>query len=163
MMRRTTLGLLILVACGGGKKSLDQADVQAKVGAEAADQVGVAAASTTCPGGLKAAAGTSFSCDVTFQGGGKLTFKVDQTDAAGSLSFSPVGDWLLGDKMETDLITEMFLIGNRDAAVDCGGAVVPITLPGSIQCSVTRGSASAKIEVAVDAQRNVDWKLVGTL
>jgi hypothetical protein len=164
MTRWTCVGCAVLaVACAKKKATLDQSDVQAKVTAEATKLVGAPAASATCPSGTAAAAGTSFTCDVTFAGGGKLSFNVAQTDGAGSLSITPVGDWLLGDKMESDLVTEMFLIGHKEATVDCGDAVRPITLPNKVTCNVKQGAATASIEVAVDAQRAVDWKLVGTL
>jgi hypothetical protein len=164
MTRWTCVGCTVLAAaCAKKKPTLDQNDVQAKVTAEATKLVAAPAASATCPSGIAAAAGTSFTCDVMFTGGGKLAFKVEETDAAGSLSVAPVGDWLLGDKMEIDLVTEMFLIGHKDATVDCGDAVRPISLPGQVTCTVKKGAATASIEVAVDAQRAVDWKLVGTL
>jgi hypothetical protein len=152
MTRWTCVGCAVLaVACAKKKATLDQSDVQAKVTAEATKLVGAPAASATCPSGTAAAAGTS------------LSFNVAQTDGAGSLSITPVGDWLLGDKMESDLVTEMFLIGHKEATVDCGDAVRPITLPNKVTCNVKQGAATASIEVAVDAQRAVDWKLVGTL
>src|SRR5258706_16280490 len=105
-MRRVVL-IAVLVACGKGKPTLDHADVQGNVAAEAAKQVGVKVGSATCPQAAPAA-GSSFTCNVAFQGGGALPFKVDQIDAAGNLAVAPVGEWLLGDKMERDLTTEMF-------------------------------------------------------
>src|SRR5262245_36765883 len=95
-MRRCVVLGLGLVACGGGKAALDPADLQAKVAAEASKRVGVQAASATCPA-ASPAAGSSFECNVSFQGGGALPFKVDQIDATGSISIAPKGDWLLGD------------------------------------------------------------------
>jgi hypothetical protein len=157
-MRRCAVLVCVLVGCGKGKASLDPADVQAKVSAEAGKQVGVQVASATCPEAAPAA-GSSFNCNVAFQGGGALTFKVDQVDAAGSLAIAPVGDWLLGDKMERDLVTEMFLIGHTKATVVCGDAVMPITLPAQVQCTVSGAGTTTKIAVAVDAKREVNWVL----
>jgi hypothetical protein len=153
------LGVVGLVACGRGKATLDQADVQAKVAAEAAKSVGVQVASATCPA-ASPKAGSSFECSVSFQGGGALTYKVDQVDANGSLAIAPKGDWLLGDRMERDLVTEMFLIGHPTAKVDCGNAVMPVTLPANVQCSVQGATGTTKIAVAVDANRQVNWTLV---
>ena len=161
MKRSVELGFVVLAACGGGgKATLDHADTQAKVAAEAEKRVGVPVAAATCPSKVTPASGSSFTCNVTFKGGGALTFKVDQVDAAGSLSIAPIGDWLLGDKMEQDLVTEMYLIGHKDAVVDCGTAVMPITLPVQVKCKVKKADATeGSVVVALDAQRNVDWKL----
>jgi len=153
--------LALLAACRKGA-SLDRADLQAKVGAEAARLTGVKVASTTCPAAVTPAAGATFTCDVAFVGGGALTLTVTQTDAAGSLTVRPVGDWLLGDAMEADLVTELFLLGHHDATVDCGGAVVPVQLPRQVRCTVKDGATTTGVDVAVDAQRGVTWKLVGT-
>ena len=157
-MRRYAVVVCALVACGKGKSTLDHSDVQTKVAAEAGKLVGVQAATATCPE-TAPASGSSFNCNVAFQGGGALTFKVDQVDAAGSLAISPVGDWLLGDKMERDLVTEMFLIGHEKAKVDCGNAVLPVTLPAQVQCTVNGAGTTTKIAVAVDAKREVSWTL----
>ena len=154
------LALALGTACG--KPVLDAADVRRKVSDAAAARVGVPVANAACPGGIKPAAGASFTRDVSFQGGGKLAFSVTQTDAAGALAVAPVGDWMLGDRMETDLATEMFLIGRHDARVDCGDAVMPLALPGQLECAVTGAPGPARIKVTVDAQRAVDWSLVGT-
>ena len=164
MRRRQALVFVVALAAGCGKKAgtLDRADVEQKVSAEASKVVGVTAAKATCPADTKPAAGNSFTCTVTFQGGGVLTFKVDQTDANGALSVAAVGDWLLGDLMEKDLVTEMFLIGHPGATVECGEAVMPIKLPHEVKCTVKKAGAEiTKVAVAVDASRNVEWKLVG--
>ncbi len=161
-MRCCVIGFVVLAACGGGKAKVDRADAQAKVGEEAAKLVGIAVASTTCPADIAAGAGTSFACEVTFTGGGVLTFKVEQTDATGTLVVTPAGDWVLGDRMEKDLETEMFLLGHEAATVECGNAVMPVTIPAQVQCTVKNAGATAtKVAVAVDKDRNVDWKLVG--
>ena len=158
-MRR--LGLLLIVAgCGGGKATLDRGDVQQKVAAEAAKLVGEATSGATCadvkPSG-------SFTCDVSFKGGGKLPFTVNN-DGAGTLTITAGGDWLLGDKMEKDLEGELFILGEKDAKVDCGDAVRPVKLPAQAECSVKKaGGAATKVVVTVDASRKVDWKLVGAL
>lgn len=155
-MRRVVLvAVVVVAACKKGTPSLDHADVQANVAAEAAKQVGVKG-TATCPNATPAA-GSSFTCTVAFQGGGTLPFKVDQVDAAGNLTVAPVGDWLLGDMMERDLTTEMFLIGQPKAKVECGDAIMPVSLPANVQCTVTNGGATKKIAVAVAANRDVTW------
>jgi hypothetical protein len=164
-MRQSVLGLVLLVAaCKGGETKLDQSEVQAKVADEAKKRVGVEVQDAGCPKTIKAAAGSSFVCNVTFKGGGTLAFKVEQVDASGSLSVDTSGDWLLGEKMETDLKTELFLIGHPEAKVDCGDAVIPTTLPTEKKCKVQNaGTAATEVAVSVDAARKVHWKLVGTL
>ncbi|HEY5922025.1 MAG TPA: DUF4333 domain-containing protein [Kofleriaceae bacterium] len=156
------LVLVVVAACGKKAATLDRGEVEQKVGAEAAKLVGVKTAGVTCPADIKPAAGASFTCAVKFQGGGTLTFKVSQTNDTGSLAVAADGDWLLGDTMEKDLVTELFLIGHPEATVECGDAVMPIKLPGQVQCTVKKaGTAVTKVAVAVDASRNVEWKLVG--
>jgi hypothetical protein len=164
VMRRTVvLGLVVVAACKG-ETNLDRGEVEAQVSAEAAKRVGVPVQDAGCPKAIKAAAGSSFVCNVAFKGGGTLAFKVDQVDAAGALSINTSGDWLLGDKMETDLKTELFLIGHPEAKVDCGDAVLPSTLPTELKCKVQNaGTAATEVAVSVDASRKVHWKLVGTL
>lgn len=156
-MKRVVL-VCVLVGCGSKTATLDHADVQTKVGAEAAKLVGVPVANTTCPEAAPKS-GASFNCNVTFQGGGALTFKVDQVDAAGSLAITPVGDWLLGDKMEKDLVTELFLVGHPKATVSCGDAVMPTTVPTQVTCTVQNAGPTTKVAVAVNAAREVNWTL----
>jgi hypothetical protein len=164
MRRSVELGIVVLAACGGGATSLDRADVEAKVIAEAAKRTGVPVQAAGCPNAIKAATGASFVCSVSFRGGGTLAFEVEQADATGTLAIDTTGDWLLGDKMETDLRTELFLIGHPQATVDCGDAVIPVTLPTEVKCKVANaGTAATEVAVSVDGSRRVDWKLVGTL
>ena len=164
-MRLSVLGLLLLVAaCKKGETNLELSEVQAKVADEAKKRVGVEVQDAGCPKTIKAAAGSSFVCNVAFKGGGTLAFKVDQVDATGSLSIDTSGDWLLGDTMETDLRTELFLIGHPQAKVECGDAVIPTKLPAEVKCKVQNaGTAATEVAVSVDASRKVHWKLVGTL
>lgn len=161
MRRSAVLGVVVLAACGG-KSKLDSSDMEAKIAAEAKRLVGIDVASVKCPKDIAAKTGSTFSCDVTFAGGGALAFKVDQVDASGALSVAPVGDWLLGDKMAQDLKTELFLIGHEDAVVECGDAVIPIQVPSETRCTVKNaGTTATEVIVMVDRERNVDWKLAG--
>jgi hypothetical protein len=186
MTRRLLPLFLIMAACGGGKSGagptepteptepaeptettgsaepLDRGAVQLEVAAAAKAQVGVAARTVTCPDQQPAASGTSFTCDVAFEGGGALAFAV-RVEAAGSLAIAPTGAWMRGDQMAADLTTEMFLLGHDQATVDCGGAVIAVQVPGATTCKVTQGGKTADVEVAVDAQRDITWKVVGAL
>jgi hypothetical protein len=164
-MRRMLLCSIVAAGagCKKGNAVIDHQVVQTQVAAEAAELVGVKTTDVTCPKSQKPAAGGSFNCEARFEGGGALTFQVKQLDGAGTLAVEPTGDWLRGDEMESDLAAEMFLLGHEDAAVECGDAVIPVKLPGQVSCAVKNGAKTASVDVAVDAQRDVTWKVVGAL
>lgn len=165
LMRRMLLCSIVATGAGCKKKSavLDHEAVQTQVAAEASELVGVKTTGVICPKSQKPATGGTFDCEARFEGGGALTFKVKQLDGAGTLAVEPHGDWLRGDEMEADLAGEMFLLGHEEASVECGDAVMPVTLPGKVSCAIKNGAKTASVDVAIDAQRDVTWKVVGAL
>jgi hypothetical protein len=153
-----SVATLALLACKGGGH-LDKTDLEAKVAAEATRQIGVAA--TAACDAAPATSGAKTHCTATFTGGGTLPMSVTQVDGSGAIRVTPDGAWLRGDLVAKDLSGELALRGEQNAAVDCGGAVIPIQTPGSVSCGIKIGGAPdpRKAKIEIDAAGAVTWDL----
>jgi hypothetical protein len=108
-------------------------DLSARLASE-----GLQVSAVTCPNEVRMAQGESFACEASFEGGGTLRVRVEQTDSKGTINWKVNQQLLLASKVE-----EQIVAGERgkglELAVNCGDRVRPLVPKSSFACSATDG------------------------
>jgi hypothetical protein len=161
---------LVLAAIGAvalflfGPKTVEPESVQNEIGRIIQTAVQVAPADVSCPDGIKAQAGGTFTCTGTVEGQ-PMTFWVQQNDDKGNLTITY--DRLLRlDAVEQSIAGQVSSDIEIDVLADCGPAdrTVIVNAPGQpIDCTVTNASDptdGAQTTVTVDAEGNAEYQFV---
>jgi hypothetical protein len=110
-------------------------DLSARLASE-----GLHVSRVTCPKEVRMEQGESFACEASFEGGGSLRVRVEQTDSKGTINWKVNQQLLLASKVE-----EQIVAGERgkglELAVNCGDRVRALMPKSSFACSATDGQS----------------------
>jgi hypothetical protein len=162
--------LTVLVALGGvalylfGAKTLEPESVEKEIVRITEAAVQVTPTGVTCPDGIEAQAGGTFTCTATVDSQ-PMTYVVHQDDDEGNLTITY--DRLVRlDAVEDRAAAAVSSDVEVDVVVDCGPAdrVVTVNAPGQpLDCSATNATDptdAAKISVTVDDRGNTAYQFV---
>jgi hypothetical protein len=161
--------LLVPVACAslsllsaGCSKTIQMETVKKSITDGVAEQVGLHAASVTCPSDPREAKpNDEFECTITPKEGGKLTVKVTQKDDQGNITWSVAKTEGLLDltKVEESVKQGLKEQANADATVSCGGRWKGAKKGDAFDCEAKTASGdTVGILVNVtDDDGNIQW------
>ena len=151
------VGALLLFVNGG----LDESKVEAEIVRITQEAAGVAPTDVTCPSGVKAEAGASFTCTATLEGQ-PVSFVVKQDDDKGNVKIQSSG-FVAVDKIESVLAERTQEKAGVAVTADCAdGKKVVVGGPGTtVECTVTNtADPSDTLDVTgtvTDDQGSVDF------
>jgi hypothetical protein len=162
--------LAVLAALGGtalylfGARTLEPESVQKEIVRITEDAVQVTPTDVTCPDGIEARAGGTFTCTATVDSR-PMTYSVHQDNDEGDLTITY--DRLVRlDSVEQSLATQVSSDVDIPVTVDCGppGRTVIVNAPGQpIDCTATNASDptdSASMTATVDAEGTAAYQFV---
>jgi hypothetical protein len=159
------IGVLILAgSVASCTKTLSVSDLQKTISEGLTAQMGLKIASVSCPGDRPFKANDVFDCSATPEGGGKLTIKVTQKDAAGNINWELANaEGLLSvEKLQVQIKEGLMTQAKIDATVSCGAGKFRVSKPGDVfDCLATDPAGkTATVTVTIkDTDGNVNWKL----
>jgi hypothetical protein len=147
-----------------GARTLEPESVEKEVVRITEAAVQVTPTGVTCPDGIEARAGGTFTCTATVDSQ-PMTYSVHQDDEEGNLTITY--DRLVRlDAVEDSAAAAVSSDVEVDVVVDCGPAdrVVTVNAPGQpLDCTATNATDptdSAKISVTVDDRGNTTYQFV---
>ena len=162
-MRKFDTALVVgvaIVICGlsmGCKQKLNVKKGEKLIKEKLAEQLELEVKSVKCPKSVEAKKGDSFTCTAILADDTELQINVEQKDDEGNIEWA-AESFVMPAKTAGVIEEEAKKNGVADAKVDCGKAVLPMALPGSIDCTATAGGQTSTLEVSYDDKGNPSWK-----
>lgn len=153
--RTVMLALLATIVPACGLLKIDHKKVEKSIVSEAAAK-GLDLTSVDCPKNIRMKAGDAFACNGVDSDGKKVSFRVDQVDGNGTISWKL--DGMIIDKKKVGESIEKSV--GASATVTCPAKTVVLNVGDSFTCDVAVGGRTRKVTITLtDTKGNVSWKI----